>query len=104
MSQQTFEQFRDERLNALGLTLADLTVEQKLHLNDVYASQQGKYIHVPVYHPSHVSITHASHVHHAVYFEITLYFSSHFSYSSAAFRKIAQAGGGGQGQGDMVPW
>jgi len=57
MSQQTFEQFRDERLNALGLTLADLTVEQKLHLNDVYASQQGKYIHVPVYHPSHASIT-----------------------------------------------
>jgi hypothetical protein len=36
MSHQTFEQFRDERLNALGLTLADLTVEQKLQLNTQY--------------------------------------------------------------------
>ena len=61
MSQQTFEQFRDERLNALGLTLADLSVEQKFQLNTQYEARQGKYIHVPVYHPYHVSITHASH-------------------------------------------
>ena len=29
------------------------------------------------------------------------YLSSHFSYSSSAFRKIAQAGGGVQGQGEL---
>ena len=87
MSQQTFEQFRDERLNALGLTLADLTVEQKLHLNDVYASQQGKYRHVPIYHPSHVPISRISLLHPAVYFEITVYLSSHFSYSLSASLK-----------------
>ena len=62
MSQQTFEQFRDERLNALGLTLAELDKNDKMDLNREYASRQGKYIHVPVYHPYHVSITHASHV------------------------------------------
>ena len=62
MSQQTFEQFRDERLNALGLTLAELDKNDKMDLNREYASsRQGKYIHVPVYHPYHVSITHASH-------------------------------------------
>jgi len=42
-----------------------------------------------------------SFLHRAVCFEITLYISSHFSYSCAAFRKIAQAGGGGQGQGEL---
>jgi hypothetical protein len=42
-----------------------------------------------------------SYLHRAWQFEITLYLSSHFSYSSAAFRKIAQAGGGGQGQGEL---
>ena len=57
MSQQTFEQFRDERLNALGLTLAELDKNDKMDLNREYASRQGKYIHVPVYHPSHASIT-----------------------------------------------
>jgi hypothetical protein len=61
MSQQTFEQFRDERLNALGLTLAELDKNDKMDLNREYASRQGKYIHVPVYHPSHFSTTHTSH-------------------------------------------
>ena len=42
-----------------------------------------------------------SFLYRAVCFEIMLYLSSHFSYSSAAFRKIAQAGGGGQGQGEL---
>ena len=41
-------------------------------------------------------------LHHTVYFETTLYLASHFSYSSAAFRKIAQAGGGGPGQGELL--
>ena len=58
------------------------------------------FIHVPIYHPSHVS--RISFLHRAVCFEITLYLLSHFSYSSAAFRKIAQAGGGGQGQGELL--
>ena len=61
MSQQTFEQFRDERLNALELTLDDLDKNDKLQLNSQYEARQGKYIHVPIYHPSHVSIIHASH-------------------------------------------
>jgi hypothetical protein len=43
--------------------------------------------------PSHVS--RISFLHRAVCFEITLYLLSHFSYSSAAFRKIAQASGEG---------
>ena len=43
-----------------------------------------------------------SFLHRAVCFEITLYLLSHFSYSSAAFCKIAQAGGGGQGQGELL--
>ena len=42
-----------------------------------------------------------SFLHRAVCFEITLYLSSHFSYSSAAFCNIAQAGGGGEGQGEL---
>ena len=41
-------------------------------------------------------------LHRAVNFEITLSLSSHCSYSSAAFRKIAQAGGGGPGQGELL--
>ena len=42
-------------------------------------------------------------IHRAVCcFKITLYLLSHFSYSSAAFRKIAQAGGGVQGQGGLL--
>ena len=40
-------------------------------------------------------------LHCAVCFEITLYLSSHFSYSSVAFRKIAHGGGGGEGQGEI---
>jgi hypothetical protein len=46
-----------------------------------------------------------SFLHRAVCFEITLYLSSHlthFSYSSAAFCIIAQAGGGGPGQGELL--
>jgi len=43
-------------------------------------------------------ITHLISFHRAACFEITLYLSSHFSYSSAAFRKIAHAGGQGQGE------
>ena len=43
-----------------------------------------------------------SFLYRAVCFEIMLYLSSHFSYSSAAFRKIAQAGGGGHGQGGFL--
>ena len=62
MSQQTFEQFLENRLNTLGLTLAELDKNDKMDLSREYASRQGKYTHVPVYHPYHVSITHASHI------------------------------------------
>ena len=33
---------------------------------------------------------------------LSLYLSSHFSYSCAAFCNITQAGGGGQGQGGLL--
>ena len=75
MSQQNFEQFRDERLNALSLTLAELDKNDKMDLNREYASRKGKYIHVPVYHPSHVSITHASHVSITLFTLKSLYIS-----------------------------
>jgi hypothetical protein len=76
-------------------------------LQDELASQQGK---VNYFYLSRILIPdHAlnlflyliSCLHRAVCFEIALYLSSHFSYSSAAFRKIAQGGGGGQGQGEL---
>jgi hypothetical protein len=47
-------------------------------------------------------ITHLISFHRAACFEITLYLSSHFSYSSAAFRKIGQVGGGGQAAGELL--
>jgi hypothetical protein len=75
MSQQTFEQFRDERLNALGMTLDTVSNQFKEDLNHEYASRKGKYVHVPVYHPSHVSITHASHVSITLFTLKSLYIS-----------------------------
>jgi hypothetical protein len=69
MSQQTCEQFRDERLNA------DLDKNEKMDLKREYEARQGKYIHVPIYHPSHVSITHASYFSIALSALISLYIS-----------------------------
>ena len=99
MSQQTFTEYCQERA---GRIPDDLELDVRLQLNSQYeARQEGKYIHVPIYHPSHVSITHASHFSIALPALISLYISHLiFSFSSAAFRKIAQAGGAGQGQGE----
>ncbi len=62
---------------------------------------QGKFITLVYIISCHTFYLTTLFSHRAVYFEITLYLSSHFSYSCAAFCKIAQAGGGGQVQGKL---
>jgi hypothetical protein len=60
----------------------------------------GKIKNVPISHINILIVTSSpihyriSFLHLAVCFEITLYLSSHFPYTSVAFRKIAQAAGG----------
>jgi hypothetical protein len=105
MSQQTFVEYCQERA---GRIPDDLELDVRLQLNSQYEARQGKYIHVPIYHPSHVSIIHASshfsialsalkslYISHLISpsrcllcFEITLYFSSLFSIALPALKSL----------------